>query len=261
MTGIRIPVSQSLALRQEKHPLSPMIPRTRHGTIIGILYASRSFVVQVRAPAHIQAKADESLAYLFISKAVSIGDEVDIEQLPNHKWKAVKYYRVAVCAATPTDNTSTTTTFPPSIQPDNLFVPPFQTGGNITPLGQTPPPPVPQPGTGMTYDVGGGYAGTIPVSTIAQAIGLLSAAIWGHYFVQMTGSSDSWTIDLNGSTIASGSGSVAWTALGSPAPFGNGSGVVFTIVATGGSSDLYWGCGVLDAESIECQHVGIASRS
>ena len=142
-------------------------------------------------------------------------------------------YRKGVTnASAGTDSTPGTTIDPPSVIP----VPPPTPGPY--------PPPGPSPTGGPTYDAGGAYLGTIPAGTVKQGVGLLNGTTWGHYFVLMTGSSDSWTIALNGSTIASGSGSVAWTALSSPQTFANGSGIVFTITATGGSSDLFWGVGV-----------------
>lgn len=231
-------LSQSLTLKTEKREKS----KIRHGTIVGILWQSHSFVVNTRGPgANVHAKADSSLPFgTKDHPLVFVHDEVDIEQRHNHKWYVTKYYHRIKCVISPSDTdesqayTSDTQTFSPTILPETTFNPPYASAGQIylpdysfTPVALT------------TYDVGGGYDGTIPAGTIAQRIGLVNAAAWTRYFVSMTGS-DSWTITLNGSTIASGSGSgygsisVSFTAQSS---------VVFTLTATGASSNLDWGVG------------------
>lgn len=92
---------------------------------------------------------------------------------------------------------------------------------------------------GGTYDCGGGYAGSFS-ATISQYIGLVNGATWNKYFVTMTGSA-SWTMVLNGSTIASGSGSASGN-LSSAQTFAASSTFQFNITS-GSGSDLYWGCG------------------
>lgn len=90
-----------------------------------------------------------------------------------------------------------------------------------------------------TYDCGGGYAGSFS-TTISQYIGLVNGATWNKYFVTMTGSA-SWTMVLNGVTIASGSGSASGTF--SPAKTFVASSTFQFNITSGSGSNLYFGCG------------------
>lgn len=94
-------------------------------------------------------------------------------------------------------------------------------------------------GQSVTYDVGSGYSGSFGVMT--QNIGLLNGSTWYKYYVEMTGSA-SWTMVLNGSTIASGSGSASGN-LSSAQTFAANSKFQFNITS-GTGSDLWFGAGV-----------------
>lgn len=84
--------------------------------------------------------------------------------------------------------------------------------------------------------VGSGYAGSFS-GDYAQNIGVPDNGAWTHYFVTVTGS-PTWTMTLNGSTIASGTGSATGT-FSPPVSFDNNSRFVFAF--SGSGSDLWFG--------------------
>lgn len=226
-------------------------PRIRRVTVIGVHFPAHSLTVKSKGCGKMTVKAVESIAFgTPTTPLVNVGDEVDIEQQAiTHRWLAIKWHRINRCATTPTPAVTGTdlvgfafnpygASFNPLLPPDAIFHPPIWNGGELSLPGEKFPI---TPTSGSTYDVGGGYAGTLPAESIAQAIGLYHGATWNGYFVEMTGSDD-WTMAVNGTTIASGSGSGAG-AFDPAVNFADHSLFLFTITGTGASSDLWYGAG------------------
>lgn len=111
-------------------------------------------------------------------------------------------------------------------------------GGPIGPGPGPIQPPYPPPDT-VTYDVGGGLDGDFDTEQV-QRVGLPNGATWSKAFVSYTGTA-TWTIKLNGATIASGSGPVNGPI--STVSFAGGSSVRFDITPSGTCSNLDWGVG------------------
>lgn len=213
--------------------------------ILKVLYANRRLKVTARGytgPGKVPVQAGIVLGTADNPK-YSAGDVATVERNAlDNRWYATAIIHKVKCAATSDPGTEvevdTSSSFLVNdfaaqfVTPDSLFLPPLESLGDLWTPGQTPP--------GQdTYDVGGGYPGSF--TTISQNIGLPNGATWSKYFVAMTGSA-SWTIVLNGSTIASGSGSASG-ALSSLQTFAANSKFQFNITS-GSGSDLWYGVGV-----------------
>jgi hypothetical protein len=135
---------------------------------------------------------------------------------------------VEVDVAYETSNSNITGNYGLTVTPETPFMPEVGILGQIS---------LPTELSFSTYDVGGGYPGSF-TGPLAQNIGLVNGNLWGKYFVIMTGTAN-WEMVLNGTTIASGSGTDSGTLSAAFADFST-----FTFQITSGSgSDLFYGIG------------------